>query len=198
LPFTGGFPDNFGEAPDTFEDGEIGGLQSIVPGSGPDGIRNNPVAVGDNPNLPRDPDKFDGDLDAQREFRERGIPSGLANEVYLDAYERLASFEPNNRNLQRRLFDAYAAEVARVDHNHDGIISAVEGDIDTPSDGFPDNTRLFLPATEFNRFAVTREINDGLLAPRFAPSERAFVLAGTRVAVSPAVAASTGRDADDR
>jgi hypothetical protein len=198
LPFTGGFPDNFGEAPDTFEDGEIGRLQSIIPGSGPNGIRNNPVAVGDNPNLPRDPDKFDGDVDAQREFRQRGIPSGLANEVYLDVYERLASFEPNNRNLQRRLFDAYAAEVARVDQNHDGIISAVEGDIDTPSDGFADNARLFLPATVFNRFAVTREINDGLLAPRFAPSERAFVLAGTRVAVSPAVAASAGRDGDDR
>ena len=198
LPSTGGFPDSFGEFPDTFEDGEIGALQSIIPGSGPHGIRNGAVAVGDNPNLPRDPDKFDGDVDAQREFRQRGIPSGLANEVYLDVYERLASFEPGEPNLQNRLFDAYAAEVARVDRNHDGIISAPEGDIDTPSDGFADNTRLFLPATVFNRFAVTREINDGLLAPRFAPSERAFVLAGVRVAVTPAVAASTGRDADDR
>ncbi len=198
LPFTGGFPDNFGEAADTFEDGEIGALQSIVPGSGPSGIRNNPVAVGDNPNLPRDPDKFDGDVDAQREFRERGVPSGLANEIFVDVYERPASFEPGNTNLQRRLLDAYAAEVARVDTNHDGIISAVEGDVDTPSDGFPDNTRLFLSPTVFNRFAVTREINDGLLAPRFAPSERAWVLAGVRVGVNPAVPASTGRDADDR
>ena len=42
------------------------------------------LAVGDDPNLPRDPDKFDGDVDAQREFRQRGIPSGLANEVLLD------------------------------------------------------------------------------------------------------------------
>jgi hypothetical protein len=198
LPFTGGFPDNFGDAPDTFEDGEIGKLQSIVPGSGPKGIRNNPVAVGDNPNLPRDPDKFDGTVDSQREFRQRGIPSGLANEVYIDVYERLASFEPGNHNLQRRLFDAYAAEVARVDANHDGIISAPEGDIDTPSDGFADNVRLFLPPTVFNRFAVTREINDGLLAPRFAPSERAFVLAGVKVDVNQAVAASAGRDGDDR
>jgi len=94
----------------------------------------------------------------------------MANEMFLDVYERPASFEPTNHNLQRRLFDAYAAEVARVDKNHDGIISAVEGDIDTPSDGFPDNTRLFLPLTVFNRFAVTREINDGLLAPRFSPA----------------------------
>src|SRR5260370_14871720 len=86
LPSTGGFPDSFGEFPDTFEDGEIGALQSIVPGSGPHGIRNNPVTVGDNPNLPRDPDKFDGTVNAQREFRQRGIPSGLANEVFIDAY----------------------------------------------------------------------------------------------------------------
>jgi hypothetical protein len=70
--------------------------------------------------------------------------------------------------------------------------------IDTATDGFADNTRLYLPPTVFNRFAVTREINDGLLAPRFSPSQRAWVLAGVRVAVNPAVAASTGRDADDR
>jgi hypothetical protein len=198
LPFTGGFPDNFGKAPDTFQDGEIGKLQSIVPGSGPRGIGNNPAVVGDNPNLPRDPDKFDGTVDAQREFRERGVPSGLANEVYLDVYARPVSFEPNVTNLQRRLFDAYAAEVARVDANHDGIISAVEGDPDTPSDGFANNFRLYLSPTAFNRFAVSREINDGLLAPRFAPSQRAWVLSGFRVGVTPSVPASAGRDADDR
>jgi hypothetical protein len=198
LPFTGGFPDDFGRPADTFKDGEIGKLQSIVPGSGPRGINNEANVVGDNPALPRDPDKFDGTVNAQREFRQRGVPSGLANEILLDVYERPASFEPGVKNLQRRLFDAYAAEVARVDQNHDGIISAVEGDIDTASDGFADNTRLFLPATAFNRFAVTREINDGLLAPRFAPSQRAWVLSGFRVAVSPAVPASAGRDADDR
>ena len=198
LPFTGGFPDAFGQAADTFQDGEIGQLQSIVPGSGPRGVNNLASVFGDNPNLPRDPDKFDGDVDAQREFRQRGVPSGLANEVLLDVYERPASFEPGVTDLERRLFDAYAAEVARVDQNGDGIISAVEGDIDTPSDGFPDNTRLFLPATAFDRFAVTREINDGLLAPRFAPSQRAWILTGTRVPVSPAVPASAGRDADDR
>jgi hypothetical protein len=198
LPFTGGFPDDFGLAPDAFQDGEIGRIQSIVPGSGPRGIRNSPVLFGDNPTLPRDPDKFDGDIDAQREVRYRNIPSGLAHEIFLDVYERLASFEPENRNLQRRLFDAYAFEVARVDSDGDGVISAEEGDIDTPSDGFADNTRLFLPATAFNRFAVTREINDGLLAPRFSPSTQAWVLSGTRVSVNPAVPASTGRDGDDR
>jgi hypothetical protein len=198
LPFTGGFPDNFGQAPDAFQDGEIGKQQSIVPGPGPSGEQQKPQVVGDNPNLPRDPDKFDGDVDAQREFRQRGVPSGLANEIYLDVYERPASFEPNVRNLQQRLFDAYAAEVKRVSGNDDGIITAVQGDIDTATDGFPNNERLFLPPTVFNRFAVTREINDGLLAPRFAPSQRAWVLSGERVAVSPAVNASTGRDSDDR
>jgi hypothetical protein len=198
LPFTGGFPDNFGKAPDTFRDGEIGKLLSIVPGSGPRGINNDPRVVGDNPNLPRDPDKFDGTVDAQREFRERGIPSGLANEIYLDVYARPASFEPGVKNLQRRLFDAYAAEVVRVDTNHDGIISAPEGDPDTASDGFANNFRLYLPAASFNRFAVTREINDGLLAPRFSPSQRAWVLSGSRVAVTPSVPAAAGRDSDDR
>jgi hypothetical protein len=198
LPFTGGFPDNFGQAADAFQDGEIGTLQSIVPGPGPSGEENKPQVVGDNPNLPRDPDKFDGDVDAQREFRQRGVPSGLANEIYLDVYERPASFEPQVRNLQQRLFDAYAVEVKRVSGNDDGIITAVQGDIDTATDGFPNNERLFLPPTVFNRFAVTREINDGLLAPRFAPSQRAWVMSGERVAVSPAVNASTGRDSDDR
>lgn len=198
LPFTGGFPDDFRQAPDAFQDGEIGALQSIVPGSGPDGVVNKAKVYGDNPNLPRDPDKFDGDVDAQREFRYRNIPSGLANEIYLDVYMRRASFQPKVRNLQERLFRAYAAEVARVDANGDGVVSAVEGDIDTASDGFADNARLFLPATAFNRFAVTREINDGLLAPRFAPSQRAWVLSGSLVPVSPAVSASAGRDSDDR
>jgi len=113
------------------------------------------------------PDKFDADDDSQREFRQRFIPSGLANEIFLDVYERLASFERGVTDFKQRLFDAYAAEVARVDTNNDGVISAAEGDVDTASDGFPDNARLFIPATRFNRFAVTREINDGLLAPRF-------------------------------
>jgi len=78
------------------------------------------------------------------------------------------------------------------------VISAVEGDVDSASDGFADNARLFLPATSYNRFAVTREINDGYLAPRFAPSQRAWILTGSATRVSPAVPASEGRDSDDR
>jgi hypothetical protein len=201
LPFTGGIPG-------TFEAGQVGALQSIVPGSGPGphGITNDPVQYGDNPNNkgvlqasgPRDPDKFDADDDSQREFRQRFIPSGLANEIFLDVYERLASFERDTSDFNTRLFDAYAAEVARVDTNADGVISAFEGDVDTASDGFADNTRLFIPATQFNRFAVTREINDGLLAPRFAPSQKGWVLSGVLVPVSSSVPASEGEDSDDR
>jgi len=199
LPFTGGIPG-------TFEAGQIGALQSIIPGSGPSGVKNDPVRYGDNPNNkgvlqasgPRDPDKFDADDDAQREFRQRFIPSGLANEIFLDVYERLTSFEAGVTDFKKRLFDAYAVEVARVDANGDGVVSAEEGDVDGGSDGFADNARLFIPATQFNRFAVTREINDGLLAPRFAPSQKAWVLSGTLAPVSPAVPASAGRDGDDR
>ncbi|HYQ92229.1 MAG TPA: hypothetical protein VES89_09210, partial [Candidatus Competibacteraceae bacterium] len=204
LPFTGGIPG-------TFEAGQVGALQSIVPGSGPNGVKNDPVLYGDNPNNngvlqasgPRDPDKFDAEDDSQREFRQRFIPSGLANEIFLDVYERPVSFEPGVTDFKQRLFDAYAAEVARVDTGDgfdkgNGIISAAEGDVDTASDGFPDNARLFIPATQFNRFAVTREINDGLLAPRFAPSQKAWVVSGTLVTVSPSVPASEDEDGDDR
>jgi hypothetical protein len=191
LPFTGGIAG-------TFERGQIGALSSLVPGSGPAGFQNDPVKFGDNPFAPRDPDRFDGDDDSQRESRMRFIPSGLANEIYLDVFERLASFEPGLKDFAQRLNDAYAQEVARVDQDRDGVISAVEGDVDSASDGFNDNTRLFLPATSYDRFAVTREINDGYLAPRFANSQRAWVLTGFQTAVSPAVPASEGRDSDDR
>jgi len=192
-----------GGIPGTFEAGQVGALSSVVPGGGPSGAKNSPITYGDNPNTagvvqatgPRDPDKFDADVDSQREFRQRFIPSGLAKEIFLDVYQRVVSFEPGVP-FPQRLYDAYAAEVARVGHN--GVVSAAEGDVDSASDGFADNTRLFIPATQFSRFAVTREINDGLLAPRFAPSQRAWVLSGTLVPVSPSVPASEDEDSDDR
>src|SRR4029077_20344457 len=118
--------------------------------------------------------------------------------IFLDVYERPASFMPGEKNLERRLFEAYEEEVERVDPKGHGIITAAVGDIDTATDGFPNNERLYLAATVFNRFAVTREINDGLLAPRFSPGQRAWVLSGIRVSVNPAVSASAGRDGDDR
>ncbi len=196
LPFTGGIPG-------TFEAGQVGAFSSVVPGAGPFSVPNSPITYGDNPNTigvlqatgPRDPDKFDADVDSQREFRQRFIPSGLAKEIFLDVYQRVVSFE-SGVPFPKRLYDAYATEVARVGHN--GVVSAADGDVDSASDGFADNTRLFIPATQFNRFAVTREINDGLLAPRFAPSQKAWVLSGTLVPVSPPSPASAEEDADDR
>ena len=212
LPFTGGF----GQA---FDDGKVAFLSSVVPGSGPAGTgpkgpgptggTNDPKVVGDNPNNPRDPDRLldtnpdDPDRgmvnnNARKETRLRFIPSGLAEEILRDVYLRVASFEPEVKDKQQRLFDAYAKEVARVDQNGDGIISAVEADLEGTSDGGQSNDRLFIPATKFNRFAITREINDGLLAPRFAPSQRAWVLSGDLVLISPAVSASVGHDGDNR
>jgi hypothetical protein len=212
LPFTGGFPDHRATDPaDTFEDGELGRLASIVPGNRI-GLNLDPKRAfqfGDDPNLPRDPDKFDADDDAQREFRQRFVPSGIAREAFLNTFERLDSFMPGTTDLETRLVEGYKAALAVADTNGDGIISAAEGDIDTcNANCFPatpsaectvsDNSCLFLSPRSFDRFAVTREINDGYIAPRFAPSQRAWVLAGSRVDVTPAVPSSTGRDSDDR
>lgn len=201
LPFTGGIPG-------TFQAGQVGARPSIVPGSGPAGITNSPRRYGDNPNVPRDPDLSlntspqDPDrpmvnIDAHKETRLRFIPSGLANEVLLDVYARPASFKPTVHSLRQRIFDAYAAEVARVDTNHDGVITFVEGDLEGTSDG-QSNERLFLPATVFNRFAVSREINDGLLSPRFAPSQRGWVQSGSQVTLAKPVDASVPQDGDNR
>jgi hypothetical protein len=212
LPFTGGFPDSRATDPaDTFQDGEIGREASIVPGDriGLNQDRRQTIMFGDNPNLPRDPDKFDADIDSQREFRERFIPSGLTREVFLNVFERLDSFRPDLHDLEQRLVEGYKAALPIADTNGDGIISAAEGDIDTcnsncfpatPSDecSVSDNSCLYLLPKTYNRFAVTREINDGYIAPRFAPSQRAWVLSGTISQVSPVVSASAGRDSDDR
>jgi hypothetical protein len=210
LPFTGGLPG-------TFAAGKVGFLSSIVPGSGPAGTGptgpgptggNDPKVVGDNPDNPRDPDRAPEnsleDLDCPEtpnaehlETRNRFIPSGLANEILLDVYVRVKSFEPGQTDVNQRLFDAYAAEVARIDQNGDGVLAFEDADEEDESDGLP-NERLYLNATQFDRFAVTRELNDGLLAPRFAPSQRAWVLSGSFHLVSPAIAASIPQDFDNR
>jgi hypothetical protein len=104
IPFTAGIPG-------TFAAGQVGAFDSVVPGPGPDGPANSPVAFGDNPDDPRDPDRTDATDPAQNETRLRFIPSGLANEVFLDTFERVASFEPNVP-FPQRLFDAYDASAA--------------------------------------------------------------------------------------
>ena len=103
-PFSGGFQK------DDFAKGKVAFLSSVVPGSGPAGTgpkgkKNDPTVVGDNPDNPRDPDRLldtspdDPDRgmvlnDDHKEKRLRFIPSGLANEILLDVYVRVASFEP--------------------------------------------------------------------------------------------------------
>jgi hypothetical protein len=178
-------------------------VDSRIPGSGPSGVINNSsvagkVAFGDNPLRPRDPDRTpatcgeeggevtQGTADAggggeeestEEETRLRFLPSGLAREILLDVYARISSFESNITDPAQRYVDAYAFEVAKLDQNHDGILQFKEVDIEGTSLGQP-NTRLYIAPNQFNRVAVTREINDGLLAPRYFPTQQAEVLAG--------------------
>ena len=206
LPSTGGIPGGFAA-------GKQYDVSSLIPGSGPAGVSNSLPPLkqqyGDDPNNPRDPDRgpdaSPNDPDRpvtnnedQKETRLRFIPSGLANEILLDVFVRVKSFEPGVTDLSKRLYDAYALEVGRIDENHDGVLTFVEADAEDESDGGQSNERLYLPPTAYNRFAVTREINDGLLAPRLAPSQRAYVSSGPQVRVTPSVPASVSRDGDDR
>ena len=55
-----------------------------------------------------------------------------------------------------------------------------------------------LPLTAFKCYAMTREFNDGMLATRFAPGQRGYVVAGDLMLVNPTVPASIARDADNR
>jgi hypothetical protein len=189
LPFTGGLPGTFPALQY--------GLQSVIPGSGPFGVSNTAATHGDDPNNPRDPDRFEPVSSGQTETRNRFIPSGLAAEIFRNVFARPVSFLPGVTDVGERLLRAYAIEVARVDQNGDGALSFAEADVEGVSDGLP-NTRLYLSPTSFNRFFVTREINDGLLAPRFEPSQRAWVLSGFLTQVQPAVRASVPQDADLR
>jgi hypothetical protein len=189
LPFTGGLPGTFPALQY--------GLQSVIPGSGPFGVRNTAATHGDDPNNPRDPDRFEPVSSGQTETRNRFIPSGLAAEIFRNVFTRPVSFLPGVTDFGQRLQRAYAIEVARVDQNGDGALSFAEADVAASSDGLP-NTRLYLSPTSFNRFFVTREINDGLLAPRLEPSQRAWVLSGFLTLVQPAVRASVPQDADLR
>src|SRR5581483_9351753 len=110
-------------------------LQSVIPSSGPTGtgVQNNDEPFkqmfGDDPNNPRDPDRGPNaspndpdrpvvNSDDQKEKRLRFIPSGLGNEILLDVWVRVSSFEPHVTDFSKRLFDAYAAEVARIDNDN--------------------------------------------------------------------------------
>jgi hypothetical protein len=72
-------------------------------------------------------------------------------------FVRVKSFEPGVIDFTRRLYDAYAAEVARVDENDDGVITFVEAEPEEESDGLS-NERLFLSPTVYTR--VRRDTRD--------------------------------------
>ena len=192
--FSGGVPGTYeaGLQYENFRD-----LHTLIPGSGPRGVINDKVVYGDNPEDPRDPDRTAASDPSQRENRLRFVPSAVDREILYDVFLRSRSFRPEVTDVAERFFLAFAAEVARVDQNSDGVISFEEADVHGFSDGQP-NTRLYLSPRAFNRFAVTRELNDGLLAPRFAPSERAYVASGVATFVTPAAQASVEADADNR
>ncbi|MDP2345318.1 MAG: hypothetical protein Q8O67_30520 [Deltaproteobacteria bacterium] len=189
FPATGGLTDGFarGLQYGSFDPTQAS-LDSRIPGSGPAGKLNNAtpsgrIAFGDDPARPRDPDRTPDactvdDASTQQETRLRGIPSGLAKEILLDVHVRLDSFEPNVKEIGRRYVTAYAVRVGALDKNNDGVLELDEIDIDGESVDQP-NTRLYLAPNQFNRVVVTRELDDGLLAPRFAPAlGRAAVLSG--------------------
>ena len=158
-------------------------------------------ALGDAIDNPRDPDRTEAaEGSNQAETRNRFIPSRLANEILLDVFVRTQSFAPGV-GMPDRLYMAYQRQVAKVDLDGDGAISHQEAIITgsfVNGEQIVSNRGLYIPATEFNRFAVTREINDGLLAPRFAPSQRAYVASGFVTYLPEAIPASLPRDADDR
>ncbi len=141
-------------------------------------------ALGDAIDNPRDPDRSEAaEGSNQVETRNRFIPSRLANEILLNVFVRTQSFAPGV-GMPERLYMAL---------DGDGAISHQEAIITgsfVNGEQIVNNRSLYIPATEFNRFAVTREINDGLLAPRFAPSQRAYVASGFATYLSEPVPAS--------
>jgi len=98
-------------------DAEIGKLQSIVPGSGP--AREDDPAGRRRSHCRAIRTSSTGPSIRSGNSGSAASPAGCETR-FLDVYGARASFEPWERNLQHRLFDAYAAEVARVDQNGDG------------------------------------------------------------------------------
>jgi len=146
--------------------------------------------------LPRDPDKFDGTVDPQREFRQRGIPSGWrtrsSSMLRAARVVRALGEEP-----QHRLFDATPPRWRASTKTATASFPLRRGDIDTPTDGFADNTRLYL-SRPFS--SVRRDARDQRRAAGASLLAQPAGLGVERSAggLSPAIPASAGRDADDR
>ena len=131
------------------------------------------LALGDDPLNPREPDRFEAEPGSdQAETQNRFIPSNLANEILLDVFIRTQSFAPGV-GMPDRQFIAFQRKVAKIDTNEDGAVSFDEASITgifQNGDQSLDGRQLYIPSTGFSTFAVTKELNDSLLAPRFAPS----------------------------
>jgi len=120
------------------------------------------------------------------------------HEIYRDFYERLASFRNRNgKRWERRLNDAYPAEVARGDLTGTASLGMEGRMSDTGRDGaaFRDNSRLYLsPLSFIQPLCVTREINDGVLLRASRRVSAHGWLSGTLAEVkSPGTPASAGR-----
>jgi hypothetical protein len=83
-----------------------------------------------------------------------------------------------------------------VNKSGNTIVSLAETDPENVPGG-PTNGRLLLVAADWARRAVTREIDYRLFVPRFAPSERAWLLGRDLVSASQAAAAAADCDGDD-
>jgi len=125
---------------------EIGKLQSTRAGLGTQRSEERSRAVGEQPQAARDPDKFDGTVDAQREFRQRGIPTELATRssrrLPAAGLLRTPGEEPASSASSTRTPPRCASRPERRRHHF-----PVEGDTDTSTDGFPDNSAPYLSPT---------------------------------------------------
>jgi len=84
LPFTAGSRTSFGAAPDAFEEGEIG--KAAIDRARLWTERSEERSPGPSETIQSvaRSRQVRWEVDAQREFRQRGVPAPLANEIFLD------------------------------------------------------------------------------------------------------------------
>lgn len=122
----------------------------------------------DNEDDPRDPDS-----PASRSMRL--IPSGISRDILVDTFIRRATVHPEltlDHDFTKRLLTIYFDRIDHLDNDGDGLLDRADV-IDKPE--------CFIPYNCYQRVAITREINDGWLGPRYIPSQKAFVLSGMRI-----------------
>ena len=122
----------------------------------------------------------------------RGRPFSHRDAVRFAVGQQLTLLCGHYKDVDQRVVDGLGAEELSLG---DFVLSGGEPAALCVLDAV---VRLLPGALGDHESAATDSHYDGLLAPRFAPSQRAWVLTGFRVAVTPAVPASAGRDGDDR